>query len=151
MAKPKLTMKEKLPKLTIARLSKYLSKTKEVDGCWVWQGSTVDGYGRTSYGWRVHRMTYYAATGEHPPVIDHLCRNRLCCNPKHLEAVDTRTNLMRGNTRAATNAAKTHCKRGHEFTAQNTYIYKGQRTCRKCAALKTKRYMQRKRNSYAYA
>lgn len=44
-----------------------------------------------------HRVRHEAATGEHAPVLDHLCRNRWCCNPDHLEAVSPAANVRRGD------------------------------------------------------
>jgi len=65
--------------------------------------------------------------------LDHLCRNRTCCNPAHLELVTGRENLLRGDTLAAANAAKTHCIQGHPLADDNLYVANnGARTCRTC-------------------
>lgn len=67
--------------------------------------------------------------------LDHLCRVRQCVNPDHLEPVTARENLMRSPlTQASINSAKTHCKRGHEFTPDNTRIFpkSGSRCCKTC-------------------
>jgi late competence protein required for DNA uptake (superfamily II DNA/RNA helicase) len=74
--------------------------------------------------------------------IDHLCRNRRCVNPDHLEVVTAQMNTLRGETLAAANAAKTQCDHGHEFTEENTYAYRGHRHCREC-----RRMGNRKRHS----
>lgn len=66
-------------------------------------------------------------------VTDHLCRNPRCVNPKHLEAVTQKENLLRGLAMGALNKVKTHCKRGHEFNKENTYLRPNQdRVCKKC-------------------
>lgn len=110
------------------------------DGCMVWTGSrNSSGYGTFNAGNQVtvmaHRWAYQDSRGEIAAGLDldHLCRNRLCVNPEHLEAVSTRENIMRGVTLPSTNARKTHCPFGHEYDEGNTYEPpSGGRHCRKC-------------------
>jgi len=105
-------------------------------GCWGWAAAkNPQGYGYISIGLklqRVHRVTYRHYVGEIPEglELDHLCGNRWCCNPKHLEAVTHGENIRRGRG----SKKKTHCKRGHEFTEENTYQHMGTRRCRACRA-----------------
>ena len=119
-------------------------KIEKTEECWNWIGSIHDsGYGvlwgkgrRT----RAHRLVYEALVGKIPPkmVIDHLCRNRRCVNPKHLEVVTQGENVLRGISLSAINKRKTHCFRGHEFDKENTVAVfnrtknKMYRTCKKC-------------------
>jgi len=79
---------------------------------------------------------YESVKGPIPPGFepDHLCRNRRCINPAHLEPVTRRENLRRGI--GEHRPGKTHCKRGHKFTVKNTYVTKaGFRNCRECHRL----------------
>jgi hypothetical protein len=69
-------------------------------------------------------------------VIDHLCRNRGCINPTHMEPVTNAENVLRGEGPTAVNARKTHCKRGHPFDDVNTYVYAKGRACRMCHQLR---------------
>lgn len=110
-------------------------------GCHPWTGHVArSGYGAYAHRGaqiRAHRIAYAEAHGEAPEglVIDHLCRNRSCVNPDHLEAVDNWTNVRRGESPVAKNARKTHCTRGHEFTPENTYVppkRPAERNCREC-------------------
>jgi len=109
--------------------------------CWVWQGSKDKGYGRVGAGgkvYKVHRVSYEFYVGPFPPglVTDHLCRVRDCCNPSHLEAVTSQENTRRGNV-GSNFRDLVHCKHGHAFDEENTYLNKrGWRTCRMCARLR---------------
>lgn len=126
-----------------------------VTGCWVWQRALDrDGYGVCSAKRRdsAHRAAYLAFIGPIPDglTIDHLCRNRACVNPEHLEAVTVRENTVRGASSPAENAIKSHCVRGHEFTAENTYITKkGTRCCRHCQRIHQAAYVARQRKAVA--
>jgi len=107
-------------------------------GCWEWGGKIrKDGYGKITIDYKsyyVHRIAYEEFFGRIPEtlVIDHLCKNRKCCNPLHVEVVTLKENVMRGDSGHARNARKTHCKRGHEFNSQNTVMKRGARQCREC-------------------
>jgi len=109
------------------------------DWCWLFTASlSPRGYGRFAINGRprfAHRIAYELLIGPipHGLILDHLCRIRACVNPAHLEPVTNRENLLRGVGLTATNAAKTHCPKGHEYTPQNTWTSaKNQRHCRTC-------------------
>ena len=108
-------------------------------GCWEWQGAKSDGYGHIKVRgkvWLVHRLVYQFLVGplDQDLTIDHLCRNHGCCNPRHLEQVTHRKNVLRGEAPAARQARQTHCSRGHEFDTENTYYSNGgrKRACIQC-------------------
>lgn len=116
----------------------------EVNGtdCWPWLASLKDtGYGQFRYNGRVrpaHRFAYELIIGPIPAglVIDHLCRNRTCVNPLHLEPVTNEENIRRGLFRVNRPKPKTHCPSGHPYDEQNTVIRTsngyGYRVCRTC-------------------
>lgn len=117
-----------------------------VDGCWTTSvGLSAAGYSYFQIGGRggrmvaSHRYAYEFAYGPVPDglVLDHLCRNRACVRPDHLEAVTEQVNILRGASPSAINARKSHCHRGHPFSGDNLYVYPtGDRGCRACSRLK---------------
>ena len=97
-----------------------------------------DGYVRARFGGPkrlVHVVFYEERFGPVPEgkILDHVCRNRACKNPDHLEPVTYKENVNRSPIHCAN---KTHCKQGHEFTDENTYRYLSngysKRGCRIC-------------------
>jgi hypothetical protein len=122
--------------------------------CWEWNGSRHGkGYGHVSVAGRIrkaHRVVYELLVGPIPDglQLDHLCRNRCCVNPDHLEPVTARTNIRRGEANAAINARKTHCDYGHPFAGENLRLdARGNRQCWICersrARDRTRRYRER--------
>lgn len=119
-------------------------------GCWEWTAAKMPmGYGRFD-GKLAHRLAYELLVGPIPDglVIDHLCRNKSCVNPGHLEPVQQGVNLLRGETVNATAAGRTECIHGHPFTESNTHITRsGRRTCRRCNANRQRELRQRRKAS----
>lgn len=101
-------------------------------GCWLWIGAkSRNGYGSTSTG-PAHRASYETFVGPIPPglQIDHLCRTPSCIRPSHLEPVTQRENAARSIPH---NRTKTHCKQGHAYSPENTYVTpSGWRRCLEC-------------------
>jgi hypothetical protein len=110
----------------------------EVADCWVWTGHRFKaGYGALRVGSRqlvAHRWVYEELVGPVPDglELDHLCRNRACVNPDHLEPVSHLTNVRRG-VAGKWIAARSHCPSGHEYSGENTYEAGGRRHCRECS------------------
>lgn len=109
------------------------------DGCWEWTGSRNSaGYGLTFLDGRpskAHRALWVRTHGPVPEglELDHLCRNRGCVNPAHLEPVTHRTNILRGKGITAEYAQKTHCPKGHPYSGYNLRVTTpGARKCRVC-------------------
>lgn len=122
-----------------ALMDRWLEKVEITDGCWLWSAfRNQHGYGMIRDEGRVvraHRVAYEAFRGPVPKglELDHLCRNRACVRPSHLEAVSHAVNMRRGAGVAGLNAAKSTCVNGHVFDIANTYVRAaGQRTCRAC-------------------
>lgn len=131
-------MTDKLNDAELSRFqSKYLVPTDN-SLCWQWLGKLDNGYGRFWLQGKLklaHRIAWEQVNGPVPDKkhLDHLCRNRGCVNPDHLEPVTIGENVLRGEGYSAINARKTHCKNGHELSGDNLYnIKRGGRTCGIC-------------------
>lgn len=120
----------------------FLSRVQITPTCWNWKLYVrPDGYGIVyinRYPQYAHRYSYELFKEFIPDnyVIDHLCRNKKCVNPAHLEAVTQKENLIRGeNVVSIINLEKTHCSQGHSFKPPHLYIdpNNGKRSCRTCA------------------
>jgi len=111
-------------------------------GCWLWGRATTNGYGVVQHEGRIqraHRVVFLLLRGQIADglELDHLCRSRACVNPDHLEPVKQKVNNLRSESASAKHARQTHCRLGHAFTAENTYIAKRaggreERFCREC-------------------
>lgn len=120
---------------------------KSDSGCWIWLGGKQpSGHGKIRIEgktYQVHRVAFELVKGSIPKglVLDHLCKNPSCINPDHLEPVTQRINLLRGNTFAAHNAAKTHCPKGHPYSGENLKSNaRGDRICIQCRRVSDRKF-----------
>jgi hypothetical protein len=126
-------------------------RIQKTDGCWLWLGHIAkSGYGVTSTGgytpervMHAHRFSYLILAGPIPNGLepDHLCRNRSCINPSHLELVTHAENMRRAATH------RTHCKKGHPFSPENTFMVGGARRCHRCNRDNARSYYNRNKES----
>lgn len=129
----------------LRRFMKAVDSTKE---CWRWTGFiNKDGYGQITIDketYKAHRVSYTWMKGTIPETLtlDHVCHNRWCVNPQHLDPVLASVNVSRQRF------FKTGCRNGHAYTEENTYYYSGAnrfRMCRICMAANQKRFTERKK------
>lgn len=131
-----------------------LERRREIDpitGCWNWTGRIEDGYGKVALSSRytsVHKASFELWKGRVPngTELDHLCRNRRCFNPDHLEPVTHQENVRRGalpQMMREKAAAKTHCYKGHSLSGENLVLQGPQKKFRVCRICRAER--QRKR------
>jgi HNH endonuclease len=120
------------------------------NGCWFWTGALTDrGYASFSSGYKsynAHRWLYQWKYGPLPATLqlDHLCRNRHCINPDHLEPLTQKEHSARTPENSSWFTSPTHCKYGHELTPENVYLYPNAngrfaRHCRTCRRLRQRK------------
>lgn len=125
---------------------------KDDNDCWIWKGYIdKDGYGTFSYRskeMRAHRWSYMHFVGslDNNLTIDHICNVRACVNPKHLQQIPIKDNILRGSGPSARNAKKTHCRHGHAFADNNVVHDKKQRRCRECSRLSARKHYWKKKH-----
>lgn len=127
--------------------------TIKTDKCWIWQGARHHkGYGNLR-GRMAHRISWEIHVGEIPDkmTIDHLCLNKLCVNPNHLEVVTNQENKRRWAEKL------THCPKGHEYSGDNLVeehylatnnIPTTKKRCRICLNAYQRKWQKRKRLGY---
>jgi hypothetical protein len=128
---------------------RFLARVRQEADCWIWLGpQNSSGYGSFARQ-MAHRASHELFIGPIPEglVVDHLCSNRMCVNPKHLEAVTHTINLRRSANPLNPSTLPTHCPLGHEFTPENTKIRdRGKaRQCRICRRRLWREYKARRR------
>jgi hypothetical protein len=151
--------KECCKKPPLTTLERFMRKVRILDnGCWEWLGARTP-YGYGNFGWEghngmglSHRFAYESLIGKVPKgkELDHLCKNKWCVNPKHLEPVTHQENMMRGYSSdyiKLRRRLKARCPHGHLFTKNNTKInYRGARVCKTCEREGRKRWGHKSAN-----
>lgn len=138
-----MKIRDERPSLTLRQCDRFWRSVERRtdEECWPWNGELTEaGYGRFSLNgrkWMAHRVSWSIFKDGSIPeglVLDHLCRNPKCVNPRHLEPISNRENTVvrTEDGFAAKHARKTHCAQGHEYTAENTRIRRGRRECLTC-------------------
>lgn len=129
----------------------WIDKVAEGNGgCIIWTGAqNSDGYGNAwvaGAAYRAHRVAFVAAAGADVPAgleLDHLCRNRACVNPAHLEAVSHKENVLRGTAPTAQQSRMAHCAQGHRLSDPASLYApdaaRGKRQCAKCREVSERR------------
>lgn len=129
-----------IPELTSKQAARFWATVDQGEGCWLRPTRSLghDGYGAVSIGgkhYKAHRVAWTLVNGPIPEgmVLDHLCRNRGCVRPDHLEVVTGVENVLRGVGWGAQNATKTECVNGHPLSGDNLRVQRnGGRICVEC-------------------
>lgn len=142
-----MTLNDRLAASPESRFWSRVDKSAGDDGCWLWTAARTRGYGKININglaggrkgvpqW-THRVAWILTNGPTDLCVLHACDNPPCCNPAHLFLGTRQDNAADRDAKGRTfngNAAKTHCKHGHEFTDENTFRFRNgtQRGCKAC-------------------
>lgn len=128
-----------IPEMNKEQIDRFFSNIEKTETCWLWIGRrSLPGYGIFKFNQKEyysHRISYHIQNKSlsNTLVLDHICRNRNCVKPDHLRQVTISVNSSENTYNPLyLNSLKTHCKHGHEFTLENTFIRKDGRRCRTC-------------------
>jgi hypothetical protein len=137
-------------KSPLSETQRFWAKVAKTEGCWLWlAGKSSAGYGNVKMDGRwqgAHRVAYTLLRGPIPEglQLDHLCRNRACVNPAHLDPCTAKENAMRSElTLQSRNKRKTHCPKGHPYGGDNLVVVRGERYCRECRNQSTRKWRSR--------
>lgn len=136
---------------------RFDAKVERTSSCWLWCAARArNGYGLFNFNGQmrtVHRVAHERWKGPIPPglTIDHLCRNRACVNPDHLEVVSQRENVRRGLV-SALRPQRVECRNGHRMDPGNRYMVKSRTgrprmECRACHLASMARYRAKRRQA----
>lgn len=157
---PQISFWEKVDKIGPVPTAK-----PELGPCWIWLTNiNPNGYGQFTISKKTrftHILAYEWIVGKVPfgLELDHLCRNRACCNPSHLEPVTRSENIRRGllpgmvskwlpkmvAKSAEVRLSRTVCRNGHAFTGE--VDSKGHRICKQCIRSNQRRHAAKKREA----
>lgn len=134
----------------------FWAKVDKTDDCWTWTAALKDGYG--VIGWheketkrdrvmRAHRLSWEIHNGLIPDdlTVDHMCHNRRCVNPAHLQLL-----TLEANSAKTSRSLSATCKRGHRYDEGNLYMFRGARQCRICRSLAWQRWNAKRLGSEVY-
>lgn len=144
--------------IDVATEARFWPKVRPTGFCWEWTGGkNASGYGMFGIPKRdgttdwtkvsAHRYAYQSLVGpiSEGLVVDHLCRNRGCVNPDHLEPVTQQENTLRSPLPTACTSKKKACAQGHLLSGDNVKISRGQRVCVECARRRGREWARKSR------
>lgn len=133
----------------LTRSQIFWSSVDKSGECWLWTGPlTRQGYGKFGqHSQRAHRFAWCEVNGTTSLPLDHLCMEKRCVRPDHLEPVTQAENVRRASVHYGIRSAKTHCPRGHEYSPENTAHRGGKRHCRSCNRERAARNRERNRRN----
>lgn len=145
-----LIIQSHLNRKEISKIFKKIYINPKSD-CWEWLGyKNTAGYGRYHVAHKpayTHRMMYAwiygpipTGRGRNVPVVDHICKNKSCCNPAHLQLIPNIKNIESGNGLSVIESKQTHCIRGHLLPPSKGFGNGKRRNCPQCQAIRQRKY-----------